>query len=108
MPRVNAVESAQEWRIEVEVAGVPATELAAHVSAGTLTVRGRRPQSDGGAMRRCEMPAGPFTLKLPMPRGIDASRSQARLRDGVLVIRLPKGDGYAEGERAIGIESINK
>jgi HSP20 family molecular chaperone IbpA len=107
-PRINAVETPQDWRIEIEVPGVPAGELSAHLAAGTLAIRGRRPGGEGGTPRRSEIPPGPFTLRLRLPPGVDGARSQARVGDGLLVVRLPKGDGYAEGERAITIEQINK
>jgi HSP20 family molecular chaperone IbpA len=108
MPRINAVETHDEWRLEVEVAGVPVTDLSANLCAGTLTIRGRRTHGEGGALRRSEIPNGPFTVRLRLPPGVDGNRSQARLRDGMLVVRLPKGEGYANGERTIGIDQFNK
>src|SRR6185436_4549484 len=50
-PRIDAVETREEWRIEIEVPGVPAADLSANLCAGVITVRGRRAQSDVGALR---------------------------------------------------------
>lgn len=106
MPRIDALESAEEWRIDLEVPRVVAKDLSVVLRDGYLIIRGRRPEHEGINLRWSEIPRGAFVRTLPIPGGVDGGRVTAILNGGILTIRLPKGQAGTNGERTIPIETM--
>lgn len=105
MPRIDALETAEEWRIDLEVPRVLAKDLSVVLREGYLLVRGRRTEHEGINLRWSEIPRGTFVRTLPIPGGVDGGRVTATLQSGILTIRLPKGQTKTSGERSIPIET---
>jgi HSP20 family protein len=80
--------------VAMDVPGIPADKLDIELENDILTVRGERPtpysDETRGAVRRAERSFGRFERSLRVPRGLDPDSIQARLRDGVLTLYLPK------------------
>ena len=94
----------------VEIPGLRRDEVEVSISGRALSITGERPRfkpPDGSRMIRSERPSGEFTLAIRLPAEVDAARVAARVRDGVLEIRLPKptaGGGHkvdVEAEEAV-------
>jgi HSP20 family protein len=64
------------------------------VVGSDLTIRGKRGEepSEGTAYHRRERGAGEFNRVLRLPIEVDADRVEATLRDGVLLVKLPKAE----------------
>jgi HSP20 family protein len=62
--------------------GVEDDEVAIH---GEIKERERK-----GILRRRTRPVGRFELRVRVPGTLDADRVDAKLRDGVLTLRIPK------------------
>jgi len=105
MPRIDALETADEWRIDLEVPRVLAKDLSVVLRDGYLVVRGRRTDHEGINLRWSEIPRGAFVRTLPIPNGVDGGRVTAKLLAGILTIRLPKGQAGTSGERTISVET---
>lgn len=105
MPRIDALETADEWRIDMEVPRVLAKDLSVVLRDGYLVVRGRRLDHEGIHLRWSEIPRGAFVRTLPIPSGVDGGRVTAKLLAGILTIRLPKGQAGTSGERTITVET---
>lgn len=105
MPRIDALETADEWRIDMEVPRVLAKDLSVVLRDGYLVVRGRRLDHEGIHLRWSEIPRGAFVRTLPIPSGVDGGRVTAKLLAGILTIRLPKGQAGTTGERTITVET---
>lgn len=105
MPRIDALETADEWRIDLEVPRVLAKDLSVVLREGYLVIRGRRTEHEGINLRWSEIPRGAFVRTLPIPGGVDGGRVTAMLHAGILTIRLPKGQAGTNGERSIPVET---
>jgi HSP20 family protein len=90
-PNVEVSEQGGEVRVCIDVPGIDESHLQVEVHEGTLTVRGERQDDRGseGGRRRSELHYGSFVRRVPLPQGVDADAAQARLRNGVLEIRMP-------------------
>lgn len=90
-PAVNVWETDQELFVEAEVPGVKESDLEIFVVGEELTIKGRRSSApEGTSFHRQERGVGPFTRVVRLPVEVDADKVDARLREGVLEIRLPK------------------
>ena len=77
----------------VEVPGLRRDEVEVSISGRALSITGERPRFRPPAdarMIRSERPSGEFTLAIRLPAEVDAAAVAARVRDGVLEIKLPK------------------
>jgi HSP20 family protein len=93
-PPLNVWEDGDTLYAEAEMPGVKGDDLDISVIAGDLTIRGRRGEqpSTGVAYHRQERGSGEFNRVLRLPVEVDANRVEASLRDGVLLIKLPKAE----------------
>ncbi len=77
----------------VEVPGLRRDEVEVSISGRALSIAGDRPRFKPPAdarMIRSERPSGEFNLAIRLPAEVDAAGVAARVRDGVLEIKLPK------------------
>lgn len=93
-PNTDVHEGPDEIIVKMELAGVPADRIHLSVENKVLVVEGAREETPvtGGdyRYRQMEIEYGPFRRVLDLPYAVDSSRAQARLSDGILVIRLPR------------------
>jgi len=103
-PPITVWENAEGLLVFLEVPGVHRQDLQLSDEGDSLTVKGRRStEVDGLRLRMTERPLGPFKRRIILPRGSGGGDLSARLRDGVLEIRIPKPQSSAAGHRAIPI-----
>ncbi len=93
-PAVNLWESADELYAELELPGVKSDDLEISVMGSELTVKGKRTEAEGEGLtfHRRERSVGAFSRVVDLPFDVDADRVQASLKDGVLLITLPKAE----------------
>jgi HSP20 family protein len=91
-PALNLWETADTVNVEMEIPGVKGEQLDISVVGDQLTVKVDRPdpEQEGVTYHRRERPVGTFTRVVTLPSEIDADHVEAELRNGVLLIRLPK------------------
>ncbi len=91
-PRMDIVETAEEFRIDVELPGVPPEAVDVDLENGLLRIRGKvaPPETIGGRTRVRERFAGEFSQSLRLSDSIDTGKITARARDGLLTLHLPK------------------
>lgn len=95
-PMINVGRTDDAVRVYVFAAGLSAEELEVSLQDNVLTVSGRRgPDAapEGEPARtdfRRERFRGEFSRSLALPDGLDIERAEARFRDGVCEIVLPK------------------
>ncbi len=92
-PAVNVWEEGDEVLVEAELPGLDLKALEIYVSGGNqLTVKGERKpgKAEKGVWHRQERAYGHFTRSLTLPFPVDADKVDARLENGVLLVRLAK------------------
>lgn len=91
-PAVNVWEEQDQLFAEAELPGVKGEDLDVSVTGNELTLRGRRNPAAGQeqSYHRRERSSGEFTRTLHLPYEVDANGVEATLRDGVLLLKLPK------------------
>lgn len=91
-PAVNVWEADDHLFAEAELPGVAPDDLDVSVVNNELTIKGVRQErlAEGATMHRNERGAGAFTRVIPLPYEVDPNGVQATLRDGVLLLSLPK------------------
>lgn len=93
-PMLNVWEDGDNLFAEAEVPGLKSEDVEISVVGNELTIRGRRgePARDGVAYHRQERGVGEFNRVLRLPIEVNADKVDASLKDGVLLIKLPKAE----------------
>ena len=85
-PLVDVYESADELLVIADVPGVTQDGVEIHVDKGQLVIEAKR--ADGPPERE----RVDYFRAFSVPQGIDASKIDARLTNGILRLRLPKSE----------------
>lgn len=93
-PRVDLLEREREWTLIADLPGVRSESVAVRTERGKLSLSAERgalpePPHDGRWLVR-ERPLGRYEATFELGEGIDVGAIDAELKDGVLVVRLPK------------------
>lgn len=93
-PAMNVLDAGDAIRVEAELPGVSKDDLEVFAVGNELTVKGRRKPLEGDNLtyHRQERDAGEFTRVMTLPFEVDADNVEAVLKDGVLMVRLPKAE----------------
>jgi len=92
-PPVDIKEEQTGFVIYADLPGVKVEDIEITMDKGVLTVRGERKpevEDDRAGFRRIERSRGTFHRRFSLPDSADTDRIQARSRDGVLEILIPK------------------
>jgi HSP20 family protein len=92
-PAVNLWEDRDNYYVEAELPGLTLQDLEIYVNAGNqLTIKGERkePALQAGSWHRQERGYGKFVKMMELPNPVDEDRVEARLKLGVLSLKLPK------------------
>jgi HSP20 family protein len=92
-PSADVFETADCIVVTVELAGVDPDDLDVVIFDDALVVEGQRhlpPDDPNGRFHGAEIRQGRFRLDVALPTAIDAERTSAESRRGLLEIRLPR------------------
>jgi HSP20 family protein len=94
-PPVNVYDAEKEVRVVAEAPGIDPAKLEVSIDKGLLTITGERVndlpgESEKVAIYGDERFGGPFKRVISLPEDVDASRVEAKYRDGILRIAVPK------------------
>ncbi len=104
-PRANIQETESAYLLSFDLPGVKKEDLKIDVHGRTFTLSGERKrasETDERGFKRFECVAGKFTRSFTLPVGVDASKVEAALSEGVLSVIVPKSE--AEMPRTITIK----
>lgn len=94
LPPVDLCETDEEVFVRVEVPGVRASDIKVGLTSERLTVCGQKKK---GAPRQrvlshlcSERSYGPFSRTIPLRWTVSVREASAELRNGILLVRLPK------------------
>ncbi len=92
-PAVDIKEEADRFLITADLPGVDPKDIEITMDHGVLTIKGER-QSESSeeneAYKRVERVSGAFYRRFSLPDTADAERIEAKGKDGVLQVTLPK------------------
>jgi HSP20 family protein len=84
-------ETASEYVVRVEVAGIQERDLDISFDNGVLIIAGVRPDvTERRAYHQMEIHFGKFSTAIGVPGAIDVDHSTAEYKDGFLSVRMPK------------------
>jgi HSP20 family protein len=93
-PRVNVYDEGTSLVVEAEVPGISQKDLRLTVNESTITLEGERKSDapEGYSVHRQERGALRFSRSFTLPVKTDSERCEATVKDGVLVVKLPKAN----------------
>lgn len=92
---VDVYETDKEVVVESAIAGVTADELNISLEQDILIIKGERKdpaevdKEKNYFVKECYF--GPFEKEIILPKEVDTSQIKAKMKNGFLIIRLPKG-----------------
>jgi HSP20 family protein len=94
LPSADLEETDDAWQLEVELPGIRDDDVDVELDDRVLTVSGEVQEKErSGILRRRTRRVGAFHYAVTLPGDVDAEHVDARLRDGVLTVRVPKSPG---------------
>jgi HSP20 family molecular chaperone IbpA len=94
----DMIDDGESIRLEVEVPGLEHPVLEVRASGHSITVSGRRPSPHAGRYLLMER-GTTFRRSFDLPDDADMWNLHARIRDGVLTISAPVGEGRTALDR---------
>ncbi len=107
LPEANAQEREMLLAVDVRaedeafvitalVPGLEADDLSIEILNNTVTLRGefKNEQQAGVKYLTCELPQGRFMRVITLPVAVDALKTQADMKNGVLTLRVPKAEAH--------------
>jgi len=91
-PRVNVTDAGSALVFRADVPGIAEKDFHVTVTQDGLTLAGERKTTapEGYSTQRQERPAAKFSRSWTLPYKVDAEKTSATLKDGVLTITLAK------------------
>ena len=106
LPKVDIAEDKKEYTITVEVPGVEEKDIDLTIADGTLTIRGEKRHEEENHDRqyhRVERSYGAFQRVLSLPDDSKEDAIEAKFKNGILTLRVPKTTSTKSGGRKIPI-----
>ena len=94
-PLLNLTEDKDSYYVRTELPGIKAEELGIEIIDKTLTISGERKIPEEGEKvryHRREREAGRFSRAITLPGEVDSDKTRAKMRDGLLMITIPKAE----------------
>jgi HSP20 family protein len=88
---VNIRDEEDAFVLYAQVPGLKSSDLDIQILDGVVSIDGVYQQDQDQYLLR-ELPAGPFRRVLRMPSDIDADKVEAKINNGLLMLRLPKAE----------------
>jgi len=87
--RVDVREEDDSFELTTAVPGLSADDLNIQVLENVVRIEGEYATSDGEHLLR-ELPEGKFIRTLRLPSDVDADKVEAKIKNGILSLSLPK------------------
>jgi HSP20 family protein len=108
VPSLDVAEDDKAFRVSVELPGMTDKDVAVTVDERTLTIRGEKKEEkekkDKDVFRR-ERAYGSFRRTIELPGDVEAAKIEAKFKDGILSIELPKTKEAQERVKQIPVKA---
>lgn len=93
-PRTNLLERGDNFEVQAEVPGIAKEDLNIKIQGNYLEISGKRSvdSPDGYKVHRNERGGNTFSRSFTLPNDVDAEKVEAKLKDGILYLTLPKSE----------------
>ena len=93
-PRTNLYDKCDRFELVAEVPGLSKDDLDVKIQGNYLEISGKREVKapEGYRTHRSERGSASFTRSLTLPSDVDSGKVSASLKDGILVLTLPKSE----------------
>lgn len=93
-PRTNLTDTGDAFELRAEVPGITKESLNIKIQGNYLEIGGERAVTtpEGYKVHRRERAAATFSRSLTLPADVNAEKVHAVLKDGILVLTLPKAE----------------
>jgi HSP20 family protein len=106
-PALDLVETETAYRLTAELPGMDAKDVELTLAEDMLTIKGEKKEEreeKAEGFHLSERRYGSFQRALPLPRGVDRTKVEARFDKGVLTVVLPKAPEAAAAKTRIEIK----
>lgn len=93
VPSLDLSETADAVQVRMDVPGVKAADLDIQINGNLLTISGKREEEKEEKDRtfhRIERSSGSFSRTVTLPCAVDEGKVDAKYKDGILTVALPK------------------
>jgi len=108
-PALEMTETKKAYKISAELPGLDPAAVEISVDNGMLRISGEKKEEreeDEEGYRLSERSYGAFERMISLPEGADPDKINARCRNGVLTITIPKDEKAAKNARRIAVEQV--
>jgi len=93
-PRTNLLENGDGFEVRAELPGISKDDISIKIQGNYLEISGKRAieAPEGYKAHRNERSATTFSRSFTLPDEVDAEKVDAKLKDGVLYLTLPKSE----------------
>ena len=93
-PKTNLLENGDNFEVQAEVPGISKDDLNIKIQGNYLEIGGKRSVDtpDGYNVHRNERGGSTFSRSFTLPADVDAERVEAKMKDGILYLTLPKSE----------------
>lgn len=108
-PAVEMTETDKAYKITVEVPGIPADEIEVEAEKGLLVIKGEKHEEREEKERhftRSERSYGAFERRIALPADAELDKIEAKARDGVLKIKIPRDEKVEPARHKIAIKHV--
>ncbi len=92
-PKMDVIDRDNEILVRAEIPGVEKDDIDVSVTDNTVTIKGaskREETEEQGNYYRSEIARGAFTRTIALPADVDADKSSATFKNGMLELKLSK------------------
>lgn len=99
-PSINISDNKESYAVTIDLPGVNKNDIDLSVSNDIMTISGERRSSDESD----NIKYGPFTKSLYIPEDANTKKIHAKMKDGVLLVTIPKSKAIVEDIQKISIK----
>jgi HSP20 family protein len=103
---VEVSDTGKEIRVTAELPGLEEKDVEVTLDDDVLTIRGeKRSESEDGPRQFSERFYGQFERRIPLGTEVEEDKAEARFKNGVLTITMPKTERARSKNKRISINS---
>ncbi len=103
-PKTNLYDRGDQFELVAEVPGISKEDINVKIQGNYLEISGTRKVHvpEGYSTHRMERGDSTFTRSLTLPADVDSAKVSASLKDGLLVLAMPKSEAAKPRQISIG------